>query len=369
MGAAGGAAGGTLGVGLGRAAQPFRAAASETRDAAIAAAKELGVTLTPAEITGSRALKWSQAALDDLPIAGAIGTARRSGNAQALNRAALKDIGENGVEITDKVLSGARSKIGGKYEDAFKAERVQLFDGTVNKLGQIEDEALRFLPPDQARVVSARIQEVIGKVEQDGALPGLAYQKWRASAKSANGDINHYLKQVKGAVDEAASASIATDKMALFNEANKQYASLKTLETGNVVDRATGNVMPKQLDNALASRYKDAYREGKLTGELPKVAKAGSLLREMPQSGTAPRLAYTGGGAAGGVGVMSGMLDPLTFGAAALSPAVAQLAMNNPIARRYASSGLFKVTPEMEQRFIRGGNAFGAGTALSLYSR
>jgi hypothetical protein len=365
-GAAGGVLGGALGAGIGRAIQPFRPAMNEVRTAAMDAAERFGLKLTPAEITGNRALKWAQAAIDDLPFASGMGTARRAENAAALNRAALADVGEVGTQITDKTLAGAKTRLGGEFENAFKAERVQLTDDTVGKLAQINQDALRFLPDEKAKVVTNRIEQILGKIERDDAIPGLAYQKWRVEVKSKDGDTNHYLQQVRSAIDEAASNSLSEGKMEAFKNANRQYAALKTLLQGNVVNRETGNVMPKQLDSALASRYGDAYKTGQLTGNLPDVAKAGMLLREMPNSGTAPRMAYSGGMGGGGLGVATGLIDPLTLGAAAATPALAQMAMNNPLARRYTSKGLFAVTPEMERWLIRAGAYPGAGAAMSL---
>src|SRR5438105_3011971 len=83
-----GAAGGAAGMALGRAIQPFRPAANAVRNAATEAAERFGLNLTPGEATGNRALKWAQAALDDLPFASGMGTARRAGNAEKLNEAA-----------------------------------------------------------------------------------------------------------------------------------------------------------------------------------------------------------------------------------------------------------------------------------------
>lgn len=199
-GAAGGSVGGAVGLGIGRAIQPFRAAENQTRAAALKAAENLGLKLTLAEITGSRPLKWAQSVLDDLPFAAGIGSARRAGNDRALATAALKDIGQEGTEITGEALSSASGQIGRKFDDVFKAARVPVPDEAIGKLAQINEEALRFLPPDQARVVGNRIDEILGKVESDGAIQGLAYQKWRASAKSTHGDANHYLKQDRKSV-------------------------------------------------------------------------------------------------------------------------------------------------------------------------
>jgi hypothetical protein len=367
-GAAGGAVGGALGAGIGRAIQPFRPAMNEARTAALDAAERFGLKLTPAELSNSRALKWAQAAVDDLPFASGMGTARREGNAQALNKAALATIGESGSEITPTVLAGAKTRLGGEYEALFKEARIPVGDDALlSKLGGIVEDANKFLPKEQARVVSNRVDDLLSKAGNDSSIPGFAYQKWRASATSKDGDVNHYLKQARTAVDESATAALSAEKMAAYGQTNRQYANLKALNTGNVVNRETGSVAPKQLDNYLANKFKDAYREGRAGQDLGEVAKAGMLLREMPNSGSVPRLAYTGGMGGGGVGMAAGMIDPITFGAAALSPAFAQIAMNNPLARRYASKGMFAVTPEMERMLIRGGAYPAAGTAMSLY--
>lgn len=376
-GAGGGAVGGAVGIGVGRVINPFRTT-NEARTAALKAADDLGLKLTPAEISQSRALKWAQTTVDDLPLASGIGTARREGNASALNSAALRSIGQDGTQITPQALGDARQAIGQVFDDTLSGLKIRLdpqFHSDIMKITgskvmkELRDDSVdsiiapfKNLPPGKVAVSGEWFQQ--NRTALDSAI--------RAAYTAGQTGKAQALEGFEDALHAAALRSMSDAEREAYTLARKQWANLRLLETGNVVSRDAsanaGNVMPKALDNALAARYKSAYREGKLDGDLVNVAKGGMLLREMPNSGTVPRAIYSGGVGGGGMGVMAGVIDPLTAAAAMASPVMAQIGMNNPLARYYTRNGMFGITPEIERMLIRGGAMPGAALGYEAAS-
>jgi hypothetical protein len=76
----------------------------------------------------------------------------------------------------------------------------------------------------------------------------------------------------------------------------------------------------------MRARYKDAFKEGKIKGDLADVARIGESFKPLPQSGTTPRAFYSGlaGGAL--------FADPMTSAAIMAGPPAAQAAADASLA-------------------------------------
>lgn len=344
-----------IGQGVGRVAQPTRPAEiSQTQRLANEAADRLGVKLSAGEASGNRALKWAESASADMPIASGMATRRVTANQKAMNQAVLRQLGQSGDEITEGVLAKARTDIGGEYDRILAPAKITLdnsFRQEVKAIGG--SKVMRQLSKDMhGDSVGAMLDQFRnmpqGKIKVSG--------EWFQQNKSALDDAvrsayqtgqtgkARALEQFEKALDRAAMRSLPDADKAAYKAAQKQWATLRGLEAGKVVEN--GNVMPGRLNSYLETRYKGAYKEGKIKGDVADVARLGLVLRGLPQSGSTPRAVYSGmaGGAA--------LLEPTTALTMLAGPASVQALTTSKAMRKYMEKGLMNITPEMEKRLM-----------------
>lgn len=363
LGAAGGALGQAAGNAIARAIKPTASVPGATAWASDAA-ERLGVKLTAGEASGNRALKWAEAASADMPIASGIASKRMAANDKAISQAATRALGQQADEVSESVLAAARDRISGEYrrildplqvtlDKSFSAEVKAITGSKVMK--ELRDESVdallapfQNLPAGKVKVSGEWFQQ--NKTALDDAIRS-AYNNGQPGKARA-------LERFESALDRAARRSMGPDASDAYDAARKQWANLRMLETGKVVDG--GKVMPGRLDSALTTRYKSAYKEGKIKGELSDIASLAGTLRQPPQSGTTPRAIYSGlvGGAA--------FADPVSAAGMVAAPTVLQGIAASPAMRAYMTRGMVDLSPEAERRLLalgaRGGllGAYGA---------
>lgn len=355
---AGNKVGELVGKAGGRVLQPTRSTEMpQAQVLANDAADRLGVKLSAGEASGNRALKYAESATADLPIASGMATKRHQANAQAMNAAALRAVGQSGNEVTEAALAQARSDIGQEYRRILDPAKIELdnsFRGEVKAIGnskvmkELQDQDMesllgqfRNMPAGKISVSGDWFQQ--NKTALDQAVRAAYNNNEPAKARA--------LEQFEKALDRAAMRSLAPAEQAAYKTAQKQWASLRMIEAGKVVEN--GNVMPGRLDSALGNRYKAAYKEGKIKGDLPDIARLASTLRPPPNSGSVPRAFYTGS--------MGGMMlaEPTTAAAMLAGPAIFQKAATSKAARDYLTKGLLNISPDEEKLLMLSGGKLG----------
>lgn len=361
-GAVGGALGAAAGKGVARLVKPTEALTGAQKGV-IEAADRLGVKLTSGEASGNRALKWAEASSADMPIASGIASKRVAGNDKAMAQAATRALGQQSDEVTEGVLAGARERISGEFDRVLKPLQVTLdksFSAEVKAITgskvmkELRDESVdamlepfKNIPQGKVKVSGEWFQQ--NKTALDMAIRS-AYNNGQPGKAMA-------LESFEEALDRAAKRSMGKDAPA-YESARKQWANLRMLETGKVVDG--GRVMPGRLDSAMTTRYKGAYKEGKIGGELADIAKLAGTLRPPPNSGTVPRSFWTGAALTGAA------VEPTTAAMAVGAPTLLQGITASPAMRKYMTKGLMNLSPEDELKLLslgaRGGllGAYGA---------
>lgn len=353
VGAAGGAVGAALGNLVAKVLQPFAAAPGATQAEARAAADRLAVRLRPDEIVQSRPLSWATSSLRDLPISGGMAQAEEAARRGAINAAANRAIGQTGNEVTEGTLATARTNIGQTFDALLQGRQIPLDTTFRSEVRAVTNsKVMKGLRDESVDAIVAPFQNMpAGNIKVSGEWfqqnKTALDQAIRGAYTAGENGKAMALEQFERALERAAARSMTADERAAYLAAQKQWANLRLLETGKVVEG--GNVMPGRLDSALGTRYKHAYKEGKLSGELPDIAKLGQVYKPLPQSGTTPRAIYSG--AAGGLA----MFEPVTAASMFVAPALAQKFLQSNAGRKYLTQGLFDVTPEMEKWLIRGG--------------
>lgn len=150
---------------------------------------------------------------------------------------------------------------------------------------------------------------LLGRIKNqsvDGALPGDAYQSIQSQlgqvAKSG-GEKGNYAGQISGALRDALGDSISDADQAAWQQANRQYANLKTIRDLVTKDQVNGNISPGALLGRVTANgaKKEAVASGR-GGDLADLASIGQtfLKDQIPNSGTPERL--FGYGLLGGAG-------------------------------------------------------------------
>jgi hypothetical protein len=361
--AAVGAGGAGVGMGVGKALGTLlsKPAVSESQQLARDAAGRLNVDLRADELSGNRPLKWATTALNDLPISGTMAQRGERARETAINQAAARAMGQQADEITPRVFEAARQDTGATFgrilnplrvelDNTFRAEVKTIVGSKVMR--ELRDESVDALlapfqnmPAGKVKVSGEWFQQ--NKTALDDAIRSAYTGNMPAKAKA--------LEQFEKALDRAATRSMSTAEREAYTTAQRQWAALRLLETGNVVE--AGKVAPGRLKEALRARYKDAYKEGRLDGELADIARLGETFKPLPQSGTTPRAAYSG--MAGGVG----MVDPVSAGMMMGGPAAAQWLLQSPMARKVAADGLADLSPTTRNLLTYGGGLLGLAGA------
>lgn len=358
IGAGIGAAVPVAGAALGRLISPVTNVLTPEQQRLAQEMRARGFDLTPAQATGSKFLGYSESVLRDLP-----GGTRspRFGQQEMFNEQVMRTAGIASKEVTPEVLESGIKSVGGRIGNIITGKTID-FDSTLKK--EIDNIVARYentLDTNVRPVFSAQaegIKNSIGKVNGDFAqnvrseLVGLE----RNYAKQER--LAGALGSLREAVDDAIERSLPRVDSKALREARGQYKNLKRIE--EAFDRggalaAAGNISPVAL--------RQTVRRG-ATKDLETLARGGDVfLRELPQSGTAPRQNVYNmiTGAAGGAGLLAGGLPGLAaaLGSTVATPYAANVAYNNPLIRRWLESQrgrrLEEVSPQLTRAATLGG--------------
>jgi hypothetical protein len=342
VGAGAGAAGQLIGNAAGRLLKPITSTPTAGQQSGIDAAERLGIQLTPGQRTGSLGMQQVEATLARTP--GSAGMIQRNmlANQEAMNRAAGADIGiPNATALTEDVLSEARKKIGSQFNNLSEKTILSLGDDFLGTVAKI-DEANQALGSFASPAIKENVEKALDLASK-GTLDGREYKVIRSTLnaraddafKSGNSELGNALKQLTGSLDSAAREGLPEDMRFAWDLARKQYANLKTLEKGQVVE--AGNVVPSRVASALRQFNPAAYKEGNINSNLMDIARTADAFKQtVPNSGTAER------------SMMQNMLfgNPLTGLPIVASSRAMQYAIESPLGRLYLErGGMLPVNP------------------------
>lgn len=353
-----------------RAITPIAAQNSPGRAALVAAADREGIPLTAGQATGSRFLQNVEAQLEQLPLTSAPQRAIREEQNRQFIRAAMERAGETATDTGPATLNAARDRIGTEIGAIANRNVLQVTPALEGRLQQIED-SLRFVPPEAAAPVQARIEQLRGMVippptpppgtpAPPGGLPnptvpGASYRMLdselgRSIRNTTDGDRRAALGQLREELRRAMDDSISPQDAADWARARREYANLMVIaqaagEAG--AGAAEGQMSPVALRQALDRSTGGGYAYGR--GDLNELARVGQgLLRPPPDSGTAGRSyanalltgSLGGGGGAAGM-AMGGPIGAVVGAGASLAmPRLVQMLMNSPAGQAYLRNQL-----------------------------
>lgn len=276
------------------------------------AAKARGITLTPAQLSDSKALKFLQSQLSRLPIIG--GSGKLAQQRAVWNQELAKTIGEEAPVVTPEVFSRAKLRHSSQFEALTDRNALKVDDRLLKKLADIEQQAQvaggQTLSDVRAAIDDFYQRAVTGK---DGIqVPGAAYQAFDSQLgqiTKLGTPSSHFVGRVRSAVRGAMDDSISPADREAWKKLRQEYGNRKTIR--DLVGKGDGGeISPAALMGRVTAN--NAGKESMATGSrgsLGELARIGQRLKEPPSSGTAERLMSV----AAGAGAVTNL--PLTLGA------------------------------------------------------
>lgn len=324
----------------------------------------------PASVqTGNKPLAYVESQLAATPGGGKMADLLRESNEQYA-KAVMAEAGAPGQLASQAALGAAHKGTQGAYAELWSRNLVKADDQLINELAAASDFAKRTLTPAKASVVEKQISNIISKVRPDDTIEGSIYQMFlrpelRTTIKG-DSSLQEPLRQVKKALDAAAYRSLQGADIDAVKKLNYTYAVQKALQDKVGPAEARGGVFtPSAVQTAV----------GDMKGNIGELARIGPVLREPPQSGTAPRALVESmlrGAPMAGTGAAYGYYEGGSQGAVKgalaglLGPVVASRLMANPAAQRYLARGLLSPsqgTEDLLRALLRGG-AMGVPQAI-----
>lgn len=322
--------------------------AQTTREAAqaanVAALQRERVPLTAGQQTGSTAKKYIESELGGSAFDSALDRQRT-----AFTDAAMRRLGEAGGAALPEDLARARARIGGEF-DRLAENTLVPFDPQLQTA--ITDIGARYeqIAPMQAPAVRQLFNSMIDKAHlNNGMLTGEQYKEMsttlRSLSEGADPAAQEALNGFRDALDSAVERNLRGADLEEWQRARRQYANLMTVEramTGGGVEAASGQVAPTRLRSAISGGGQGpaAIAEGR--SNMTDLANAGvGVMKDMPQSGTAPRLAaraIPAAAAAVGAGMTTG--DPFSVLGASLAGFAAPEIIGNTLMSPFGQSAL-----------------------------
>lgn len=291
FGFGGALAGGLVGKGVGKMIAPTApGAVSGTQASALSAGQKLGIQPRLSEVTGSRFLSRMEDMAARTPGGAGVMDDFARANAQAINRAASKAIGENADEMTPAVFAAARARITKPFEDLKKlpGNPVKLNQSVISAADDVLRQQTKMISQQQDAGLIDLAKNLKWAASNRGKIDGEAYQLLRSGLSEASFDATGTNKTLYGklleAVDNSADASLRSAGHGGLADSLKasrpQYAGLLQLERGMVSEG--GNVSPARLAQVLRAQSPGKFREGK-GGPLFDIGRLGESFKPLRQ--------------------------------------------------------------------------------------
>jgi hypothetical protein len=253
------------------------------------------------------------------------------------------------------VIDQGFTQLGQQFDNLANTSQAVITVGDHRKIMTALRDYQKMTPPSQQVPYIREIVKDIGGIAGQ-PIPGPLYQRYRSIIERvARGtsapEVSTALRDIRNVLDDAVERGLQPAMRGQWQEARTQYRNLLTVSRAAGAageDAANGLISPARLASAAkVTQGARNFERGK--GELAGLARAGeAVMKQMPQSGTAPRLRAMQVGqtvAGGAAGAMAGGGDPTATGLGAVLPwlvrgAAGRAVMSRPVQRYLANQAL-----------------------------
>jgi hypothetical protein len=262
-----------------------------------------GVRLTPAQRTGSTALKGLEGTMAGTP--GPSGPMQRAFNNQRtdLNRAVLTRAGITADDASPETVNRAFQNIGQTFDDLAARTTLNVDNRFTNDVQRVAQDYGRRLETNVAPIFQSYMDDITQLTQataqgQNPQIAGEIYGRIRSDigrtirANGRNPDLQHALGGIQDALDDVVERSASGALRGEWRETRRQYQALMTIDKamqgGTQADRSAGNVPLNALRQAVAQGDRAGYSRGR--GQLNELSRVGDFIgQRIPDSGTAGR--------------------------------------------------------------------------------
>lgn len=302
-----------------------------------------GVEPSAAQATGARPLKWAEQVAQDVPFGPGVRHVEQ--RSEQFTRAALRRAGIDAPRATDEVLDAAYGRIENVFNTVGQRAVLRANPRSQTALrGMMRDVQDYFDTTAEVARAPAVAQAAanISEAYRFRQITGPMYTAWRSQFSrlarnlKSQPEAQRAMNQIVHRLDDIMAPSLTPEARQQLVTARREYRNLLAIEdaAGRAGEGAAqGLISPSALKNAVKKQNARSYARGR--GDLAGLARSGeAVLKELPQSGTAPRamamglLTGLGGGTAGPVGALG----------AIAAPAIAARTLTNPVVQRYLSN-------------------------------
>ena len=333
------------------------APATAARRAAVDVLEAEGIPLTAGQRTGSKPIMWAESTAGDMP--GSAGRAQRMQAEQraAYDRAVTERVADRAeltargvpedVNLPDpRVATAGRQSLGDEYTRLSQQNQLRSDPQLQRDLTAAQTNyERRVLPSQRTRDVEATRNDIVDLLMQgQGRMPGDVYQATRSQlGTNARGVANQpylagALRDMRRALDDAMQRGLSPADAQAWVLNNRRYANMKQLE--GAVAGAGENLSPARVAQSARAGRSGQYAQQQ--GDLDELSRAASIvMKELPQSGTAPRTAMQSLFnipallSAGGGGLLGSTLGPVGTMLGAAAPFAAARAVVSGPGQRY----------------------------------
>lgn len=334
---------------------------------AVETLKKEGIPITAGQQTGSSKLKYLESSSIDTFGAGNRMKNIMEQQGKAYTEAALKRVGITKADLkkagvadealaTPEVMDYAFTKMGKEFDDLARNASITpkrwkpaAYTDRLQRIKDVGKEYIETTPADKAMpLVKNLSDELADMVVNRRPMYGPQYQGYRTRIDQAqrgtqDAGTARALYEIKDWLDDMMSINATPAQKAAWSKVRREYRNIIPIEKavlGAGEATATGLIPPARLSSAVKGMDNRGYVRGK--GDFADLVRAGdTLLRPLPQSGTAPRQflnmvgtllgAGVGGATTGGAGAVVGALaGPAALARAGTNRFTQRLMRQNP---------------------------------------
>lgn len=253
-------------------------------------AQQLGIDLSPAQLSDSRIVKYMQHQFGMLPFSGA--AAKAETQSGQWNQQVAHAIGVDAPRVTPEVYAAKKAADSAQFNDLTARNNLTVTGPLAQTLEGIRRDA-QLAGNDVHSAVSSAIDALYSRMSPDGVVPGSAYQALDSAlghVTKLGTPVSHFVGQVRDAIRDAMDASISPQDAAAWKQLRTEYGNRKTIR--DLVAKADGgDLSPAALKARVTAT--NAGKEAMATGTrglMGDLAQVGSRMKPPPSSGTAERM-------------------------------------------------------------------------------
>lgn len=252
-------------------------------------AEELGIRLTPSQISDNQLIKKVEQQTGFLPFSGA--GKLRSEQQFGINKAVSNTFGEDTNNLSSKLINKSLKKIGNEINTAAKNTIIDQSSTNAlkNDLVNIYKEASKLSDDHGMKVLFNVMKEIGAKVDANGNMSGEAYNaltKYNEilgkAQRMKQSTISEYANKIRNALDDALERSATAENREAIISARRKYKAAKTVED-LIESDPEGNISPLKLLHAIKKAPGGKAGSGTL-GEIADIGQ--KFFRQPPDSGT-----------------------------------------------------------------------------------